>query len=236
MDIISEIVKMGFPAMMRSGLTAVSSIVLNNMAGVYSASALAGMTVVNRVIMFLTAAILGFSQGFQPVVGFNWGAKRFDRVHKAFWFASISGVAVITVCSGVMAIFARQLMNLFSTTDSEMIAIGILSIQLQCLVMPIHAWVIVVNMLFAGLGKAKGAAILSISRQGICFIPMILLLPLAFGVNGLAAAQAASDVLSMFIAVPLCVSVLRELKQRMKENPNPLPAIEKMPEREVIVL
>jgi Na+-driven multidrug efflux pump len=93
-------------------------------------------------------------------------------------------------------------------------AIGILSIRLQCLVMPIHAWVIVVNMLYAGLGKASGAAILSISRQGLCLIPAIVILPLFFEANGLAAAQFASDLLSMLIAVPLCIMILRDIKPR----------------------
>jgi putative MATE family efflux protein len=214
-DIVTEVVKMGFPAMMRSGLAAVSTIVLNKVAGLYSDSILAGMSVVNRVVMFPTAAILGFGQGYQPVTGFNWGAKRFDRVYKAFTFSSTAGIIASTLMGLVLALFAEPIMHLFTTTDQEMIAIGVLSIRLQCLVMPIHAWVIVVNMCYAGLGKARGAAILSISRQGLCLIPMIVLLPLFFAAQGLAAAQAASDVISLLIAVPLCIFALRDIRTRM---------------------
>ncbi len=211
-DIVSEIVKMGFPTAMRTGLTAVSTIVLNNMASLFSDSALAAISVSNRIMMFLTASVLGFGQGYQPVAGFNWGAKRYDRVYKAFWFSSVAGVIGVSVLSLVMGLFSQHIMLLFTTVDEEMLTIGNLCIRLQCLAMPIHAWVIVVNMSYAGLGKARGAAILSIARQGLCFIPMILLLPRLFGVNGLAGAQAASDALSLLIALPLCVKMLKEIQ------------------------
>jgi putative MATE family efflux protein len=221
-DIVSEVVKMGSPAMMRSGLAAVSTIVLNNIAATYSASILAGMSVVNRVMMFLFAAVLGFGQGYQPVAGFNWGARRYDRVLKAFWFSSVAGVAGISVLSLFMGLFARNIMMLFSTTDAAMISIGVLSIQLQCLAMPIHGWVVIVNMNYAGLGQAKGALILSITRQGIFFIPMIIFLPWLFGAQGLAVAQAASDVLSLAIALPLCVKIIRMIKQRLLAEQTPV--------------
>jgi Na+-driven multidrug efflux pump len=218
---VSEIVKMGFPTAMRTGLTAVSTIVMNNMASLFSDSALAAISVANRIMMFLTASVLGFGQGYQPVAGFNWGAKRYDRVYKAFWFSSVAGVIGVSILSLIIGVFSRQIMLLFTTADEEMLAIGNLCIRLQCLAMPIHAWVIVVNMSYAGLGKARGAAILSIARQGLCFIPMILLLPRLFGVNGLAGAQAASDTLSLLIALPLCIKMLKEIRVLIRNSSLP---------------
>lgn len=214
-EIMSEVVKMGFPAMLRSGLAAVSIIVLNKVAGLYSDSVLAGMSVVSRIVMFPTAAILGFGQGFQPVSGFNWGARRFDRVYKAFTFSSMISLVAGTLMGILLALFAQPLILLFTQTDVEMMRIAVLSIRLQCLVMPIHAWVIVVNMLYSGLGKARGAAVLSVARQGLCLIPSIIVLPLFWGENGLAAAQGASDLLSMLIAVPLCIIIVRDIKSLM---------------------
>jgi putative MATE family efflux protein len=214
-DIVTEVAKMGFPTMMRTGLTAVAMLVMNNMASVYSASVLAGMSVVNRVIMFPTAAILGFGQGYQPVAGFNWGAKRYDRVQQAFRFTSISGAIVSTLMGITLFFLAEPIMRLFTATDPVMIAIGVLSIRLQCVSMPVHAWVLVVNMSYAALGKARGAAVLSISRQGLCLIPMIVLLPVFWGAEGLAAAQAASDFLSLLIALPLCIRIIRQVKERL---------------------
>lgn len=215
-DIVSEIVKMGFPSLLRFGLSAVSTIVLNNIAASFSDSVLAAMSVVNRVMMFLNAAIIGFCQGFQPVAGFNWGAKRFSRVYKSYWFSTIAGVSVISVLAVIMAVFAPDIMKLFTVDDQEMIQTGIFSIRLQCMTLPIFAWVAVVNFSYSALGKAKGAALLSLSRQGICLIPMLLILPRIFGAYGLAGSQAAADVLTLFLAVPLNVYLLREIKSLIK--------------------
>jgi putative MATE family efflux protein len=217
-DIVTEVTKMGSPTLIRIGLVAVSTIILNNLAGQFSNSALAAISVANRVMMFVNAIVLGFGQGYQPVAGFNWGAKRFDRVRDAFWFSSVTGAGGAAVLGLFLAIFAPQVMGLFTTEDAAMLTTGLLCIRLQCLTLPIHAWVIIVNMSYASLGKARGAAILSISRQGICFIPMVLLLPALFQENGLAAAQAAADVLSLLIALPLCISLLKEVRLLLAEQ------------------
>lgn len=213
----AEVVKMGMPTLMRTGFMSVATIVTNNVAMGFSVAALAAISVVNRIMMFVGSAIIGYGQGYQPVAGFNWGAKRYDRVTDAFRFASITGVVVISVISLVAGIFAPNIMRLFSETK-ETIDIGSLSIRLQCLVMPVHAWVVVVNMTYAGLGKAVGAAVLSLARQGICFIPSVVVMSLLFRENGLASAQAVSDILSLAIAAPLAVRVLRELRRLMSEN------------------
>lgn len=217
-DICTEVFKMGSPSLLRNGLSTVAGILLNNIAGGYSDAALAAISVTNRIIMFLTYAVLGFGQGFQPVAGFNWGAKRYDRVRKAYRFSSVAGVISISVISLFVALFSKQLIALFTETDAEMMRIGSLSIILQCAAMPIHAWVIVVNMLYAGTGKAFGAITLGITRQGICFFPIVWLLPRLFGVNGIAAVQAAADALSLFVAIPFAVSILRKLKQLERQN------------------
>ena len=227
-EIISEVVKMGLPATLRSTLATLSMIVLNRMAGAYSDSVLAGMSVVNRIIMFPTAAILGFGQGFQPVAGFNWGAKRYDRVYKGFTFASATALIAGAIMGLLLAVFARPLIGLFTKTDAELIAIAVFSIRLQCLVKPIHSWSIVVNMLYSGLGKARGAAILSVTRQGLFLIPMLLILPALFAEWGLAAAQFASDILTMTVVVPLCVTIVKEIRRNMRfaEAENDPPVIE----------
>jgi len=216
-SIVSEISKMGFPTLLRTGLMTISSVVTNNVAGAFSTAALAAISVVNRFMMFIGSALIGFGQGFQPVAGFNWGAKRYDRVWKSFTFSSVVGVVGMVVFCSVVAIFAPSIMRAFSD-DSTVIDIGSFSIRLQCLAMPIHAWVIVVNMLFQALGRGTSAAVLSLSRQGICFIPAVIILSLAFGVWGLAAAQAAADVMSLLIALPLAVRIMKEIRRLMSEN------------------
>jgi Na+-driven multidrug efflux pump len=209
---------MGFPTLIRTLLMTVSSVVTNQFAGGFSTSALAAISVVNRFMMFMGSALIGFGQGFQPVAGFNWGAKRYDRVWGAFKFCSNIGIFGMAILCTVIAIVAPQIMSAFSK-DATVIAIGSFSIRLQCLSMPIQAWVIVVNMLFQSMGRATSAAILGLSRQGICFIPAVIIMSLAFGVYGLAAAQAVADGLSLALAFPLAFKVLKEIKRLMAENP-----------------
>ncbi|MBQ9988834.1 MAG: MATE family efflux transporter, partial [Clostridia bacterium] len=142
-DIVLEITRMGSPSLLRSGLNTIAITITNNIAGAFSASALAAISVVNRVMRFLVAAILGFGQGFQPVAGFNWGARRYDRVREAYRFSSIVGVGVISAFAVLLFVFSKPVILIFTEADLEMLRIGSFCLRLQCLVMPIHAWGIV---------------------------------------------------------------------------------------------
>jgi len=146
-DIVYEIVSVGSSSMFRSGLAVVSGIMLNDMAGNISDSVLAGIGVTTKVMMFPFSIILGFGSGFQPVVGFNWGAKRYDRVKESYKFSSVVAILGAVAIAGLIAIFADDIIVLFAGHDMEMRQIGALSIRLQCYALPIHAWVMVVNML-----------------------------------------------------------------------------------------
>jgi len=214
--IITEVAKMGFPTMLRNGLMSLATIVTNNVAQGFSVEALAAISVVNRIMMFVTSAILGYGQGFQPVAGFNYGAKRYDRVMHAFKFASFTGVSAISVLALVVGIFAPQIMAQFSTSQITR-DIGVFSIRLQCIVMPIHAWCIVVNMMYAALGRAVGAALLSLSRQGLFFIPTVAIMSLLLHEYGLASAQAVADTLSLTLAIPYAVIAIRSMKKLQRE-------------------
>lgn len=216
--IMNELVKMGFPTFARSALMTLASIITNNIAGAFSVSALAAISVVNRIMIFISSAVLGFGQGYQPVAGFNWGAKRYDRVKSSFWFAAGVSVVCVSALGLAAALGAPQLMRLFTSYDEEMIEIGALAIRMQCLAMPSVAWVIVVNMLYAGLGRAVGAAILSVVRQGVFFIPMVLILPKLFGVQGLAAVQGVADILTLILSIPLSILLLREINGKIREQ------------------
>ena len=115
----------------------------------------------------------------------------------------------------LLALFAQPLIGLFAQSDhaAEMREIGALCIRLQCLALPVHGWVAVVNMLCAGLGRAKGALLLSTSRQGTCFLPIVYPMAWLWGANGVAAVQAVADLLSLFLALPLIVRLLREIDE-----------------------
>ncbi len=211
-DIIRQIVSVGSSSMFRSGLAVVSAIVLNNIAGSISDSVLAGIGVSTKIMMFPFGIILGFGTGFQPVAGFNWGAERYNRVLDSYRFASRTAIIGAAVMGLLLAVFAGPLIVLFAETDPEMQMVGALSIRLQCLALPVHGWVAVVNMFCAALGNAKGAVLLSTSRQGTCFLPIVYPMAHWGGAYGVAAVQAAADILTLFLAVPLIRRVKRQVR------------------------
>jgi len=161
--------------------------------------------------MFPFSIILGFGNGFQPVAGFNWGAKRYDRVEESYKFSSRVSLIGSAVMALLIAVFCDKLIVLFAGTDMEMRRIGAFCILAQCIALPIHAWVATVNMFCVGLGNAKGAMLLATSRQGTCFIPFVHLMAFAFGAYGVASVQALADVLSMALAIPIVISMKKKL-------------------------
>ncbi len=212
-DIISKVVSVGSSSMFRNGLNVISAIMLNNIAGGISDSVLAAVGVSNKIMMFPFCIILGFGNGFQPVAGFNWGAKRFDRVEESYKFSSRVSLIGSAVMALLIAVFCDKLIILFAGTDMEMRRIGAFCILAQCIALPIHAWVAIVNMLCVGLGNAKGAMVLATSRQGTCFIPIVHLMALLFGAYGVASVQALADVLSMLLAFPIMRSMKKKLER-----------------------
>ena len=218
-DIIKEVVSVGSSSMFRSGLGVLAGILLNDMAGNISDSVLAGIGVTTKVMMFPFSIILGFGAGFQPVAGYNWGAKRYDRVLESYRFSAIVAIIGACIMAAGFAIFADSIIIAFAGTDPLMREIGRLSIILQCVALPVHAWVAVVNMLCAGLGNAKGAFLLATARQGTCFLP--LLIPAAFlGQYAIASVQAAADIVSLVLGIPIAISMLKHIKKTQQEARN----------------
>ena len=212
-DIISKIVAVGSSSMFRSGLAVVAGILLNNLAGdIGGDPLLGGIGVSTKIMMFPFSIILGFGTGFQPVAGFNWGARRYDRVQQSYRFCSAVAIIGAVALSAVLAIFADPVINLFGEGGGQMQKYGAICIRLQCFALPVHAWVAVVNMLCAGLGKGKNAFLLATSRQGTCFIPVLYPLVYFFQANGIVAVQAVADILSLALAIPIAISVTREIK------------------------
>ena len=212
-DIVSKVVSVGSSSMFRNGLNVISAIMLNNIAGGISDSVLAAVGVSNKIMMFPFCIILGFGNGFQPVAGFNWGAKRFDRVEESYKFSARVSLIGSAVMALLIALFCDKLIILFAGTDMEMRRIGAFCILAQCIALPVHAWVAIVKMFCVGLGNAKGAMVLATSRQGSCFIPIVHLMALLFGAYGVASVQALADVLSMALALPIMLSMKKKLER-----------------------
>ena len=212
-DIIGQIVSVGSSSMFRSGLAVVSGILLNDLAGTISDSVLAGVGVCTKVMMFPFGIILGFGNGFQPVAGFNWGAKQYDRVMRSYRFAAKVALIGSVVMAVLLAVFADPIIVLFAGEDPQMRKIGALCIITQGVTLPVHAWVAVVNMLCAGLGNAVGAFLLSTARQGLCFVPILYPMASLWGAYGVGSVQAAADVLSLALGIPIAIFMVRKIRK-----------------------
>lgn len=213
-----EIARGGTPSLFRQGLGSVATICLNFAAGIYGDAAIAGMSIVTRVLQFANSAIIGLGQGFQPVCGFNYGAKLYGRVRKAFWFTVSLAFCVLLIGSIVGIAFAPQIIAIFRKEDLEVIKIGALSLRLQCIFLPLSAFVVGSNMMLQTIGKPVKASISAAARTGLFFVPAILILPQFFGLLGVQMSQAAADLCSFALCVPLAGTTLLEMKRLEKER------------------
>ena len=215
-DIITKVVSVGSSSMFRNGLAVVAGILLNDIAGNISDSVLAGVGVVTKIMMFPFGIILGFGNGFQPVAGFNWGAKRYDRVAQSYKFSSTTALIGGAAMGLLLAVFADPIIVLFAGSDPEMRSIGAICMWTQCLALPLHSWVCMVNMYCVALGNAKGAMALATARQGSCFLPILHLLAFFFGAYGVASVQAIADLLSLALAFPIIFSMKKKVKAALE--------------------
>ena len=200
----------GLPSLARQGLAGVATICLNQAAGPYGDAAIAAMGVVQRVMMFGSSVMIGFGQGFQPLCGFNYGAKLYSRVREGFWFCFKTSVLFLLVVGGLMALFAPNLIALFRD-DPDVIAIGTAALRYQCLTFWFLSWTVMSQMMLQTIGRTVPATFLAVARQGIFFIPLAWLLTALLGLTGLELTQTAADLFTLACAVPVQLKVLKEL-------------------------
>lgn len=219
---IKEVLSIGSTSFFRSALSVVSGVLINRVASAISTQALAALSVANRVMEFPFALILGFGQGYQPVVGYNWGAKQYKRVKESLQFSAAVSILGAVLVGGLIAIFAEVIVNIFnSDADASVLSTGILCIRLQCAVLFSHSLNSIINMFYAGIGKAKYAIAMSTARQGYVFIPVALILPHFLGVAGVASAQAVADLLCLAISIPLTVKAFRLIAENRNTSEIP---------------
>ena len=207
-----EIVFGGFPSLGRQGLASISMLLLNRLAGSYGDAVIASFAVVTKIINISSAAILGFGHGFQPVCGYNYGAEKYDRVKKGFWFSVKIATISLIVIGILLYLNASNLVRTFRD-DPEVIEIGVQTLRYQLIAVPFLGWVIVVNMFLQNIRKVVPASIVAMARQGIVFIPLLLVLYHFFGLTGLELTQPISDIITFAISVPFGVGALRNLRK-----------------------
>ena len=207
-----NIVRGGLPSLSRQCLSSLATICLNHAAQPYGDAAIAARGVVQRIAMFGASTMLGFGQGFQPVCGFNYGAKLYDRVKKGFWFCVKISTGFLVVIAAAGFAFAPQLIALFRD-DPAVIACGAAALRFQCLTFPVQGWIVMSNMMEQSMGRTIPATFLSVARQGIFFIPMVLILPLFMELTGIQMAQAAADACTLLCAIPIQIHVMKTMEK-----------------------
>ena len=209
-QIMSEILKIGVPTLVFQLLTGLSITLINMQAKEYGDSVIAGMGAVTRIISMGSLMVFGFLKGFQPIAGYSYGAKKYDRLRQAIRTSILWSTIFCTVYGLAMAVFPTAVISQFTKGDMEMIQAGQKALRANGLSFLLFGYYTVYSSLFLALGKAREGFILGACRQGICFVPIILALPALWGINGILYAQPAADIISAIIAVAMSVRLHRE--------------------------
>lgn len=207
---VREIVYGGSPSLSRQGLASISVILLNVAAAGYGDAAVAAMSIVSRVTMFVMAVIVGLGQGFQPFCGYCYGAALYNRLRHGFWFTVRVGFVFLLCFSAFFFCFAEQTIAVFRA-DAIVIAVGSTALRWHLAVYPLNAYIMAGNMMLQTTRRPLRANVLSSARRGLVFIPFILILPHLFGLMGIAMCQAVCDVVTFIIAIPIVRSAFREM-------------------------
>ncbi|MBO6046183.1 MAG: MATE family efflux transporter [Erysipelotrichaceae bacterium] len=208
--ILIKIITTGFPSFIRQGMASIGTMVLNRQAGFYGDAAIAAMSIVGRINAFFFSASIGIGQGLQPVTAFNYGAKQYKRVRHAFNFTLMFTTGVLIVLGALGIIYSKELITLFRN-DPEVIRIGHTGLIYQCLALMTVPVCMCGNMQLQSVGRSGPATILASLRNGIVFLPLIIILPSVFGIFGVQIAQPLSDVISSIVTVPFIVSFFKSI-------------------------
>lgn len=209
-SLIFSIIPIGFPSLIRQGLGSISTLILNHYSGDYGDAAVAAMSIVNRICFFVFAVGLGLGQGFQPVCAFNYGAKKYDRVKKSIVFTVISGFVIIGTIAALGIFLSSGLIGVFRD-DPEVIEIGTFALRAQLITEFLLPVCVTGNMLFQSVGISGRASFLSSLRNGLCFIPVLIILSNFMGLTGIQVAQAAADGITFIITLPMMLSFMKKL-------------------------
>ena len=218
---VLEIINGGIPSLFRQGLAAIATTLLNRTAGELGGdAAISGMSITTRVMMLLISALIGFGQGYQPVCSFNYGAGKKERVREGFFFCvkwgtiflAALGIICFVFAPGIIEFFIHDTENTDPALRMQVINVGQTALRCQAAILPINAFIVMTNMMLQSMGKGIKASITASARNGLFFIPAILILPVFFGLTGVEITQSVADVLTLLMSIPFAVQELKKLK------------------------
>lgn len=212
-QILIEILKIGVPTLTFQLLTSLSIALINRAANGYGDAVIAGMGAVTRITSMGTLVVFGFLKGFQPIAGFSYGAKNFARLREAIKTSILWSTCFCVVVGLLMIIFPEQIISQFANGNAKMLSAGQKSLMANGLSFFLFGFYTVYSSLFLALGKGTAGFVLGACRQGICFVPVILFLPIVWGMNGILYAQPIADVLSAIITIFMAIHLHKELEK-----------------------
>ncbi len=207
---VFEIVKTGFPSLLRQLCGTLSTMVLNACSKPFGDAAIAAMTIDGRVLMFIGSTMIGIGQGFQPVSAFNYGSRKYKRVRAACFATWRAGTILMAVLATFGFIYSADIIRVFRD-DDMVVYYGIPALRFMCIAAVVQPVSVVGNMLFQSIGEARKASILSMLRSGLCYIPLLLILPLFMGFLGIQCSQMCADILSSLISIPFLLKFFSAL-------------------------
>ena len=210
-----EITRVGFPALIRQGLSSISSGLLNNLTRPYGDSAIAAMSIVNRFSAFVMCVGLGIGQGYQPVASFNYQAKEYKRVKKGLLITMGIGAVLITCLSIPGVIFAENIVYLFQKSP-DVAKIGVFALRCACIGVTFLALSVPVNMLYQSTRQAELSSFLSLMRSGLMFIPTLIITTKLYGITGIQVSQPLADMLTGLVSIPFIINFLTKPDSKMK--------------------
>lgn len=224
--VVREITAIGSAPFLMQMAASVIGIILNNSLVRYGGDlAISAMGIVNSLIMFFLMPIFGINQGSQPIIGYNYGAEKFDRVKKALKLAIAAATSVVIAGFAIVQLFPESLVLLFSRNDPELIALSSRVMRIFLMMLPIIGFQIVSANYFQAVGKPRQAMILSLSRQVLLLIPALLILPRYFGLNGVFYAGPVADFGSSVVTGIWLYFELKHLDRKHNEKMKPISSI-----------
>jgi putative MATE family efflux protein len=213
-----HIIRNGFPSFIRQALNSLSSATLNNCAKPYGDPAIAAMSIVGRISLFLGSAMIGIGQGFQPVSSYNYGARKYGRIRQAFRFTLKLSETVLGILAVIFFIIPEPVISVFRD-DPEVISIGSAALRFHCIAIVAQPLGVLTNMLFQSTGKSRIASFTATLRSGLYYIPSLIILPMFLGITGIECSQMVSDCLTSLTCLPFALSFFRDLPANNMEAP-----------------
>lgn len=219
MGIVMKIVAIGTAPFLMQLAASVLNAIMNKSLNIYGGDiAISGMSAVSSIAMVFLMPVFGINQGAQPIIGYNYGARKYDRVKKTLKLAILSATVLVIIGFIITRLFPEQLIALFNREDAELIEFGAYALKIFLTFMPIIGFQIVSANYFQAVGKPMQAGLLSLSRQVLLLIPAMLILPRFYGLDGVLYAGPLADLVSSVVTALFLFYELRHLDAKHDET------------------